>query len=147
MAKLAPHLAGHAGSDSWTAGATLPGGDFPVSGFDTLVASLAAEHAYLSPEHARRLARAYGTRATLVLNGGSSLADLGRRFGADLTEREVAYLMDHEWAATATDVVWRRSKLGLRLTRDEVASLDAWMATRRDGDAGRRQAIAAGAAP
>ena len=50
---------------------------------------------------------------------------------ADLTEREVLYLMDHEWATSATDVVWRRSKLGLRLTRDEIAALDSWMAARR----------------
>ena len=79
----------------------------------------------------RRLARAYGTRASILLEGSRKAADLGKRFGADLCEREVLYLMDHEWAVTAADVVWRRSKLGLRLTREEIAALDSWMAARR----------------
>jgi len=131
LAKLAPHLPGNPATDRWTANAPLPGGDFPVSGFATLAASLAAEHPYLSPEHARRLTRAYGTRAATLLEGCLKAADLGRRFGADLTEREVLYLMDREWAVTAADVVWRRSKLGLRLTREEIAALDSWMQARR----------------
>jgi len=144
MAKLAPHLPGNAGAESWTGGAALPGGDFPPTGFAAQVGSLLAAHPYLSSEHARRLVRAYGTRAGVVLHGCGSAADLGRRFGADLSEREIAYLMDHEWAATASDVIWRRSKLGLRLTRDEVAALDAFMASRRQGATGRRVAAAAG---
>ena len=135
LAKLAPHLPGNAVDDRWTAGTTLPGGDFPVGGFDTLAASLGAEHPYLPPEHARRLARAYGTRASILLEGSRKAADLGKRFGADLCEREVLYLMDHEWAVTAADVVWRRSKLGLRLTREEIAALDSWMVTRRAASA------------
>jgi glycerol-3-phosphate dehydrogenase len=135
LAKLALHLPGNAGDDRWTAGTTLPGGDFPVGGFDTLAASLGAEHPYLPPEHARRLARAYGTRASILLEGSRKAADLGKRFGADLCEREVLYLMDHEWAVTAADVVWRRSKLGLRLTREEIAALDSWMVTRRAASA------------
>jgi glycerol-3-phosphate dehydrogenase len=135
MARLAPHLPGRAANASWTGGEALPGGDFPVNGFDTLAAALGAEHPYLPPEHVRRLARAYGTRAGRLLEGCRKAADLGRRFGADLSEREVAYLMDHEWAAAAADVVWRRSKLGLRLTRDEIASLDSWMGARRQAAA------------
>jgi glycerol-3-phosphate dehydrogenase len=147
MTKLAPHLPGNASAESWTGGASLPGGDFPVTGFSALVERLLVEHPYLSPEHARRLARAYGTRAAVVLHGCRTIGDLGQRFGADLTEREVLYLMDHEWAAVAADIVWRRSKLGLRLTREEIASLDTWMASRRQSAAGRRQPVAAGAAP
>ena len=131
MARLAPHLPGNAANDRWTEDAALPGGDFPVTGFDTLAAALGAEHPYLTPEHVRRLARAYGTRAGQLLEGSRKATDLGKRFGADLTEREVVYLMDREWAVTAADVVWRRSKLGLRLTREEAASLDTWMAARR----------------
>ncbi len=129
--KIAPYLPGATPKAGWTRGATLPGGDFPVDGFARLAKAIATEHPYLSPEHARRLARAYGTRASLVLNGGRTIADLGRRFGADLTEREVVYLMDSEWAVTAADIVWRRSKLGLRMTRDEIAGLEDWMAARR----------------
>lgn len=144
LAKLMPLLPGNATAESWTAGTALPGGDFPVTGFDAAVAALIAAHTYLAPEHAKRLVRAYGTRAGVVLHGCRSAADLGQRFGADLTEREVGYLIDHEWAATAHDIVWRRSKLGLRLTRDEIASLDAWMAARRQGGTGRRTPQAAG---
>ena len=78
--------------------------------------------------HANRLAHAYGTRATKLLGNAKSMADLGQSFGATLTESEVRYLMSAEWAMTAEDVVWRRSKLGLRLSADEIAALDEWMA-------------------
>ncbi len=74
-----------------------------------------------------RLVRAYGTRATSLLGGAKSLSDLGRQFGATLSEIEVRYLMDNEWARTAEDVVWRRSKLGLRLSREQIGALDDWM--------------------
>jgi glycerol-3-phosphate dehydrogenase len=57
--------------------------------------------------------------------------DLGQAFGATLTEREVRYLMSSEWACTAEDIVWRRSKLGLRLSPAEVAAIDDWIATHR----------------
>jgi glycerol-3-phosphate dehydrogenase len=85
------------------------------------------DYPFLTAPHADRLAHAYGTRAVKVLGGAASMADLGRSFGATLTEREVGYLMTHEWARTADDVVWRRSKLGLRLSAAEIAALDAWM--------------------
>jgi glycerol-3-phosphate dehydrogenase len=139
--KLAPHLPSrHAAS--WSADAPLPGGDFPVEGFDRLVTELAASHRYLDAAQLRRLARAYGTRVAVLLAGATSSADLGRCFGADLTEREVVYLMDHEWAQTAADIVWRRSKLGLRLSAAEIANLDAWMASRERNGAARPQAAA-----
>jgi len=60
-----------------------------------------------------------------------SEADLGKRFGADLYEAEVRYLMVHEWAATAEDVLWRRTKRGLRLTREEAKALDEYMTAER----------------
>jgi len=144
LEKIAPYLPGATPKAGWTASASLPGGDFPVDGFAALVRSIVAEHPYLSPEHARRLARAYGTRANLVLRGCKTIADLGRRFGADLTEREVVYLMNHEWAVTAADIVWRRSKLGLRMTPDEVAALEAWMIERRQPNTARPRAAARG---
>ena len=116
---------------AWTAGAVLPGGLFPVGGGGDLVRALAAAYPFLTPRHAERLVNAYGTRAQQILSGARHMADLGRLFGADLTEAEVAYLMAEEWAYTADDVLWRRSKLGLRLTPAEAAGLDRWMADRR----------------
>lgn len=131
LATLAPFLPADAVAKAgWTRGASLPGGEFPTDGFSALVAEMRARHAYLAPEHAVRLARAYGTHAMLILHNTRQYADLGRRFGADLTEREVAYLMDHEWAVAAADVVWRRSKLGLRMSAVEIDALDRWMADR-----------------
>jgi glycerol-3-phosphate dehydrogenase len=139
LTTLAPFLpAGAVAKAGWTRGASLPGGDFPTDGVPALIAELRARHAYLTPEHAARLARAYGTRASVILEGTTQYADLGRRFGADLTEREVAYLMEHEWAMTAADVAWRRSKLGLRLTAAEIDELDRWMASRSAHNPARR---------
>ncbi len=89
------------------------------------------DYAFLTPAHANRLAHAYGTRAAKLLGSAKSMADLGQAFGATLTESEVRYLMANEWARTAEDVVWRRSKLGLRLSADEIAAIDDWMAAHR----------------
>ena len=116
-----------AAGGAWTAGATLPGGDFPVQGFEALVEEIATAHPYLSPELARRLCHAYGTRTWQILEGAESLDDLGIDFGGGLTEREVAYLRDREWAVTAEDILWRRSKLGLRLSKDQQAYLAEWL--------------------
>jgi len=126
MAQLQPHFAGLRGP--WTARVPLPGGDFPHDGFAALVARLRASHPWLGESHARRLCRAYGTEAALVVGGARSAADLGRDFGATLTEAELRWLMTREYARTAEDVVWRRSKLGLRMTASEIAALDAAMA-------------------
>ena len=76
---------------------------------------------------ATRLTRAYGTDAAAVLGDARSRSDLGTTFGADLTRREVDWLMRMEWARTAQDVLWRRSKLGLRFAPGEVAALDGYM--------------------
>ena len=77
-----------------------------------------------------RLARAYGTRAHRIIEGAHSEADMGVRFGADLQAREVTYLMRHEWARTAEDVLWRRSKLGLRVSADDMRRLADFMRER-----------------
>ena len=125
LARLAPHLP--ADSGPWTAGVALPGGDFPVDRFEGLVIELQAEYPFLTEEWARRLARAYGTEAHKVLDGARAPEDLGRDFGATLTEAELRWLRDAEFARTAADVVWRRSKLGLRLSAAQVAEVEAWM--------------------
>jgi glycerol-3-phosphate dehydrogenase len=112
---------------SWTSDAPLPGGDFPPDGYAALVDETLRVHPYLDRPLVARLVRAYGTRTARLLHGARAMADLGRHFGAGLTEREVTYLMREEWAVTAEDVVWRRSKLGLRLSLEERGILDAFM--------------------
>ncbi len=129
MERLSPFL--RPSGRPWTAGRPLPGGDFPVEGFEALVDDVLAGYPFIVPDHARRLVRAYGTRARDLLGGARTAAELGRVFGADLTECEVHWLIEHEWARRAADVVWRRSKLGLRMSQDEIAELDAFMAGRR----------------
>jgi len=126
--KLKPWL-GHAGSP-WTRGATLPGGDFPVAGFAALVGELGSEFAFIPSPMLHRLARAYGTRTRAMLADCRTMGDLGSHLGADLYAREVRWLIDEEWARTADDVLWRRSKLGLRFTSAERNALAEWMTNR-----------------
>jgi len=111
----------------WTADAPLPGGDFDARDFDGEVGRLKAAYPFLDAAHARRLTRLYGTRARVLLGKAASMKDLGRLFGADLHEAEVRYLVEHEWAMTAEDVLWRRTKRGLRLNKDEVTALQSFM--------------------
>ncbi len=113
---------------AWTAGSPLPGGDFVYDGIDTLVARTLRQWPFLAEDHVRRLTHAYGTRVDNVLKTATSAADLGVRFGADLTAAEVRYLMTKEWAQTADDVLWRRSKLGLRFSDAQRTTLDRFMA-------------------
>jgi glycerol-3-phosphate dehydrogenase len=126
LEKLSPHAA-WAARPTWTVTSTLPGGDFPVEGFEAQVDAIAASHPWLARKTATRLVRAYGTRARGILEGAGSVDGLGRHFGADLYEREVRYLMKAEWARQAADVLWRRSKLGLRLTAGDREGLERFM--------------------
>ncbi len=126
LAKLVPFFP--AATGTWTARVPLPGGDFPHDGVANLVKKLRADHPYLTASHAARLIRAYGTDAWAVLGGATSLEGLGRDFGATLTQAELDWLIDREYARTAADVVWRRSKLGLRLNADQIAAIEAAMA-------------------
>lgn len=121
---LEPSFPGLKAKAGWSGGAALPGGDFPVDGFAALVSGIEASWPFLSHAHARRLARLYGTKARDILKGATSLASLGRDFGATLTEAEVDYLVREEWARRAEDIVWRRTKLGLRMSAEEIDALD-----------------------
>jgi glycerol-3-phosphate dehydrogenase len=125
LAKLAPGLGGIAGN--WTARVPLPGGDFAHDGVPALTAALRADYPFLTGAGAARLVRAYGNEARVMLGAASTAADLGRDFGATLTETELRWLMQHEFARRPEDVLWRRSKLGLRLTPDQVAALAKFM--------------------
>jgi glycerol-3-phosphate dehydrogenase len=131
LERLAPYLRSAKAREGWTAKSPLPGGDLDVSAIAALAAELIRGYPFLTPAHANRLAHAYGTRASKWLGNAKSLGDLGRAFGATLTEREVRYLMASEWACTAEDIVWRRSKLGLRLSAAEIAAIDDWIAAHR----------------
>jgi len=117
-----PVLRGKAG---WTADAPLPGGDIPADLPYSYGEGLWRSHPFLDPLLADRLARSYGTRAKAVLDGAASMADLGRDFGRGLTEAEIAYLKREEWAVTAEDILWRRSKLGLHLDAAQRAAVAA----------------------
>jgi glycerol-3-phosphate dehydrogenase len=112
----------------WTAGQPLPGGDFGVDEFDARLAALEADYPFLDAATALRLLRGYGTRAWRILQDAASWDDLGVQFGAGLSEHEVRYLQTAEWAEAADDILWRRSKLGLRLTADEQVRLADWLA-------------------
>ncbi|MDA7966533.1 glycerol-3-phosphate dehydrogenase [Ruegeria sp.] len=131
MQKVAAHFPDLPGP--WTAGVALPGGDFPVEGVQEQIDGLLADYTFLDARWARRLIRAYGTEAREILGDAGQAADLGEDFGATLTERELIWLMDKEFARRAEDVVWRRNKLGLRLDADQIARIDQWMAERLQG--------------
>lgn len=118
------------GAADWTAHAPLPGGDFPMHGLADLMDGLARDYPFLPPATVDRIARAYGTKARDWLGQAEGLNDLGPHFGAGLTGAEVDYLMTQEWAQTAQDVLWRRSKLGLRMDAAGVAALEAHMAAK-----------------
>ncbi|WP_416140275.1 glycerol-3-phosphate dehydrogenase [Halomonas sp. HK25] len=115
LADLAPCLPGM--GRAWTATAPLPGGD--IDSQDDFAARLLATYPFLEPGQARRYARSYGTLCLAFLDGKASTAALGEAFGAGLTQAEVDYLVANEWACTAEDILWRRTKLGVRL--DEPA--------------------------
>jgi glycerol-3-phosphate dehydrogenase len=116
---------------AWTGRTPLPGGDFPHDGVEALVTRARGLWPFLTEAHARRLTRAYGTRLDRIIGKAARWEDLGESIGADLTAAEVQYLIRHEWAETSEDLLWRRSKLGLRLAPGERDSLTAFMARAR----------------
>ncbi|MEP7241305.1 MAG: glycerol-3-phosphate dehydrogenase [Devosia sp.] len=116
----------------WTRGSKLPGGEFEATGFDREVQRLNDLYPSLTDKFLRRLARLYGTRAQALLGSARRMQDLGEIFGGDLTQREVDYLYDQEWARTAEDVLWRRTKLGLRVSVHDKARLEAYLQARRE---------------
>ena len=124
LARFFPQAGG-----AWTAGAALPGGDMPGADFDAFVASLVRARPELPAPLLRRLARAYGTQAEALLGDARTLADLGEDFGGWLTAREIEYLHAKEWARTAEDVLYRRSKLGLHTPPGTAERVNAYLAT------------------
>jgi glycerol-3-phosphate dehydrogenase len=119
----------HAGQ-AWTHNGPLPGGDFACDGRDELARDLTVSFPMLTTGTSNRLAKTYGTMAREIFAGVARPEDLGLHFGADLYEREVAHLVKNEWAMTADDILWRRTKLGLRLTEAERDRLEHWLSSR-----------------
>ncbi len=128
--KLAEHALERIGAPgaSWTARAPLPGGDIDPAGFAEFVGGVEAAYPFLTPATALRLARAYGTRIDTVLGGATSLAELGEHLGGGLYTAELDYIVAHEFAISADDVLKRRSKLHLHLDAEEQARVAAWFA-------------------
>ena len=124
LQKLRPFIGGS--KEGWTDRAPLPGGDIPRGDFETFLTGVRRRWPFLTPSLARRLARSYGTRISNLLGAAKHMEDLGRDFGGGLTSAEIEYLQTHEWAHSAEDVLWRRTKVGLHMTqqqRDEITRL------------------------
>ena len=128
LALLAPAFPGM--RPAWTGKAALPGGEKGQSAAE-LTRILLARHPWLAPDLAARWAASYGCRAWELLDQRNSELSLGEHFGGHLHACEVDYLCQQEWAMSAEDILWRRSKLGLFLDADQVASLESYLASRR----------------
>ena len=117
----------------WTAGTALPGGDLPDGDFARFAASLAQAYPWLPAQLRERYAHAYGTRIARLVGAAQRLEDLGPEVLPGLHAREIAYLQDFEWAATADDILWRRTKLGLHLPARAAEELALWLAAASHG--------------
>ncbi len=115
-------------SGNWTATAPLPGGDFPVDGLDDLVNRLLGDYGFLDRAWATRLARTYGTRARDLLGSARTIGDLGRDFGAQVTQAEIDWGIKMEWVGSAEDFLWRRTKLGLHFPPSQLKALADYIA-------------------
>ena len=113
--------------EAWTAGAPLPGGDMPGADFERFLAGLRSSYPWLPEALAHHYARLYGTRSTEVIGTARSVKDLGTHFGWLLHQAEIDYLKRAEWAATAEDVLDRRTKHGLHITREQRREVVLYM--------------------
>jgi glycerol-3-phosphate dehydrogenase len=125
MSRLAPFLPGMKGA--WTATETLPGGN--VAHFNAFRDEMHARHPQLGRDLVEGIVRRHGNRAPAVMGEAQRLSDLGRYFGGGLTEREVRYLQENEWASAADDFLWRRTKCGLHMNESERAAFKSWLVT------------------
>ena len=124
--RLGTHLGKRA--PRWTAGARLPGGDLPAGSFAVFARAMERRYPWLPAPVRRRYARAYGTRMQALIEPAGAIADLGAEVLPGLYERELEYLCREEWARTAVDILWRRSKLGLHVPPASAGTLDEWLA-------------------
>ena len=124
LEKIAPYFSLKTGR--WTAGVALPGGDFPVDGVSDQIAKLRETYPFLTETWAKRLIRAYGTQSGEILGDAAQTGDLGQDFGATITAAELDWAIANEWVRTGDDFLWRRTKLGLRVSPDQAARIDAY---------------------
>ncbi|NOZ32495.1 MAG: glycerol-3-phosphate dehydrogenase [Alphaproteobacteria bacterium] len=127
LEKLKPYVDGLEKKEGWTGRSPLPGGDYDVEKIGEITRHLATSYPFLPARQVRHFMRHYGKDSWTLLGKAKEMSDLGRDFGGGLTEAEVAYLRDWEWAVTASDIVWRRTKYGLRMTPAQIEALDAWL--------------------
>jgi glycerol-3-phosphate dehydrogenase len=127
LSKLLPALSVH--TTPWTARATLPGGDVPRGDLDSFAAEQLRQHPYAPPTLIRRLCRSYGTRIERILGAAKQLGDLGAEVAPQVYEAELDLMRKEEWARTAEDALWRRSKLGLHLEAQGRAAVQEWFTT------------------
>jgi glycerol-3-phosphate dehydrogenase len=116
---------------SWTADAALPGGDMASHRFEPFAAAFKNRHPWLPKDVAQRLCRLYGTMAERIVGASTKLVDMGIDFGGGLYEREVDWLVREEWANSADDILWRRTKLGLHVPAEGAVRLAEWLAGSR----------------
>ncbi|MEO8848232.1 MAG: glycerol-3-phosphate dehydrogenase [Casimicrobiaceae bacterium] len=129
LAELAPFFPTM--KPAWTKSAPLPGGDIPGNDRAQLFARLCARYPHLPFELLRALGGRHGTRAFDILGDATAMTDLGADFGAQLTACEIDWLMREEWALTAEDILWRRTKCGLPMTADERAAVATYIERQR----------------
>lgn len=113
---------------AWTDGKALPGGDFPERDFEAFFAGLRTTFEYIPEHQLRQLARRHGSRCANVLGTAAGLDDLGQHFAGGLYAREVDYLREYEWAQTAGDILWRRTKCGLGADERAINALESYLA-------------------
>jgi glycerol-3-phosphate dehydrogenase len=123
LATYLPVLSG----PGWTLQKPLPGGNFPTEGVGALRADILKRYPFLPERIIQRLSRSYGTRSATLLGEAKDIADLGAHFGHGLYQAEVDYLIAREWAKSADDILWRRSKLGLRFSATERELLESYV--------------------
>ncbi|NRP37191.1 MULTISPECIES: glycerol-3-phosphate dehydrogenase [unclassified Marinobacterium] len=113
---------------AWTAGIPLPGGDYELTDSDNLLSKIQMKYPFLDNRWAKRMLRTYGTDTFNILGKTTNIEELGQHFGYNLYELEVNWLQDNEWAKTVEDILWRRTKLGLRIDTENKAKLNAYLA-------------------
>ena len=122
------HVFPNMGPD-WTHGAPLPGGEIPNADYETFANTLRETYPWMPRALVQHYGRLYGARTRDMVGNATSLAGLGRHFGASLYEAEARYLVAREWAQTADDILWRRTKHRLHLTPAEQAAFADWFGT------------------
>ncbi len=127
LKKLGPYFPKMGGS--WTANQPLPGGDFPKNDFSYFLTQFKQAFSWLPDEIATRYAKNYGTRVNILLTGVNNLSDLGDHIAHGLYQKELEYLIHYEWAKTAEDVLWRRTKLGMLFSAEEIEKLERYILT------------------